>query len=144
MIRYEHTQRGTVVVVSLLVGAAFCLFLQALIPAPRFVLLVAAGVLVLGAFLFSSLTIQITDRALRWHFGPGLIHKQVSLSEIQEAEATRISFMYGWGIHLAPRGWLYNVSGFQAVAVRLKSGKGFLLGTDEPEQLCRAISLALS
>jgi hypothetical protein len=144
MIRYEHTQRGTVVVVSLLVGAAFCLFLQVLIRPPRFVLLVAAGVPVLSAFLFSSLTIQITDRALRWHFGPGLIQKQVSLSEIREVEATRIGFFCGWGIHLTPRGWLYNVSSFQAVAVRLKSGKGFLLGTDEPEQLCRAISLALS
>jgi len=104
MIRYEQTQRGTVVVASLLVGAAFCLFLQALIPGPRFVLVVAAGVPVLSAFLFSSLTIQITDRALRWHFGPGLIHKQVSLSEIQGAEATRTSFSCGWGIHLTPRG----------------------------------------
>jgi hypothetical protein len=144
MIRYEHTQRGTVVVVSLLVGAALCLFLQALMPAPRFVLLVAAGVLLLGTFLFSSLTIQITDRALRWHFGPGLIHKQVLLPEIQEAEATRINFMYGWGIHLTPRGWLYNVSGFQAVAVRLRSGKQFLLGTDEPDQLQTALRNAPS
>jgi hypothetical protein len=143
MIRYEHTQRGTVVVVFLLVGAAICLFLQALIPAPRFVLLVAAGILMLCAFLFSSLTIQITDRALRWHFGPGLIHKQVSLSEIQEAEPTRIKFIYGWGIHLTPRGWLYNVSGFRAVAVRLKSGKQILLGTDEPEKLRAAILRAL-
>ena len=144
MIRYEHTQRGTVVVASLLVGAAFCFSLQALIPAPRFVLLVAAGILMLCAFLFSSLTIQITDRALRWHFGPGLIHKQVSLSEIQEAEPTRIKFIYGWGIHLTPRGWPYNVSSFQAVAVRLKSGKGFLLGTDEPEQLLAALRHAIS
>lgn len=129
---------------SVLVGAAICLFLQALIPAPRVVLLVAAGGLGLCAFLFSSLTIQISDRALRWHFGPGLIHKEVLLSEIQEAEPARINFMYGWGIHLTPRGWLYNVSGFRAVAVRLKGGKRFLLGTDEPERLCEAISLALS
>ncbi len=48
------------------------------------------------------------------------------------------------GIHLTPEGWLYNVSGFRAVAVRLKSGKRFLLGTDEPERLCQAISRALS
>jgi hypothetical protein len=144
MVRYEHTQRGTVVVVSILVGAVICLFLQVLIPAPRIVLLVAAGGLGLCAILFSSLTIQISDRALRWHFGPGLIHKEVLLSEIQEAEPARIHFMYGWGIHLTPRGWLYNVSGFRAVAVRLKGGKRFLLGTDEPERLCEAISLALS
>ena len=62
MIRYEHTQRGTVVVVSLLVGAALCLFLQVLTPAPRFVLLVAAGVLVLGTFLFSSLMSPVSRR----------------------------------------------------------------------------------
>ncbi|MBI4572940.1 MAG: hypothetical protein HY713_06600 [candidate division NC10 bacterium] len=143
MIRYEHSQRGTVVVVSLLAGAGICPSLQALVPAPRLVLLMAAGALVVCALLFSSLTIQITDRALRWHFGPGLIRKQVSLSEVQEAEPSRIKFIYGWGIHLTPGGWLYNVSGFQAVAVRLKSGKRFLLGTDEPERLCQAISRAL-
>ena len=68
----------------------------------------------------------------------------MSLSEIQEAEATRSSFFCGWGIHLTPRGWLYNVSSFQAVAVRLKSGKGFLLGTDEPEQLLAALRHAIS
>jgi hypothetical protein len=30
------------------------------------------------------------------------------------------------------------------VAVRLKSGKGFLLGTDEPEQLLAALRHAIS
>ena len=144
MIRYEHTQRGTVVVVCFFVAAAVFLFLQALIPAPRFVLVVAAGVLVLGVFLFCSLTVRITDRALRWHFGPGLIHKQVPLSEIQGVQITRTRLLYGWGIHLTPKGWLYNVSGFQAVVVRLKSGKQFLLGTDEPERLQAALLHALS
>jgi hypothetical protein len=132
------------VVISILVGAALFLSLQVLVPEPRFAMFVVGGILALCAFLFSSLTIRVTDRALCWHFGPGLIRKEVPLSEIQEVEPTRTSFMCGWGIHLTPRGWLYNVSGFQAVTVRLKSGKGFLLGTDEPERLCHAISLALS
>ena len=144
MIRYEHTQRGTVVLVSLLVGAVFCLFLQTLIPAARFAPILVAGVLALSGFLFSSLTIQITHQALSWRFGPGLIHKQVLLSEIQEVEVVRTDFLWGWGIHLTLRGWLYNVSGFQAVAVKLKSGKGFLLGTDEPGKLQAAIQHTLS
>ena len=144
MVRYEHTQRATVVVISLLAGAAFLLFLQTLVPAPRFLVLPVTGILLFCAFLFSSLTIRITDRALCWHFGPGLIRKQVPLSEIEWAEPTRIRFVWGWGIHLTPRGWLYNVSGLGAVAVRLKGGKRFLLGTDEPARLCRALSLALS
>ena len=142
MVRYEHTQRGTVVVFSVLAGAAFLLFLQTLIPAPRFVVLALTGILTLCAFLFSSLTIRITDRALCWHFGPGLIHMQVLLSEIEKVEPTRIRVMWGWGIHRTPRGWLYNVSGFGAVEVRLKGGKRFLLGTDEPDRLSQALSLA--
>ena len=129
-------------VVSVLAGAAFLLFLQTLIPAPRFFVLALTGILTLCAFLFSSLTIRVTDRALCWHFGPGLIHMQVLLSEIEKAEPTRIRVVWGWGIHWTPRGWLYNVAGLGAVAVKLRTGKRFLLGTDEPERLCRALSLA--
>ncbi len=57
---------------------------------------------------------------------------------------TETTFLQGWGIHYTSRGWLYNVSGFRAVAVKLKSGKQFLLGTDEPAQLRAAIHHVLS
>ncbi len=144
MIRYEHTQRGTVLVISLLAAAALCLSFPAPPSAPRNLLLVVAGILALSAFLFSSLTIRVTDRELQWQFGPGLIHKQLPLSEIRGVAVVRTRLAWGWGIHFTPRGWLYNVSGFQAVSVTLKSGRNVLLGTDEPEQLETAIRLALS
>ena len=63
----------------------------------------------------------------------------LSLADIQQAEITTTKFIHGWGIHLTPQGWLYNVSGFKAVAFKLKNGKQFVLGTDEPEKLHEAI-----
>jgi len=42
-------------------------------------------------------------------------------------------------VHRTRRGWLYNVAGFDAVLVRLKDGKSFLVGTDEPRRLKAAL-----
>jgi hypothetical protein len=143
MIRYEHIQRGTVLLVTFLVAALFLLALGMLAPSVREVLFTVIGILAICGLLFSSLTIQITDRELRWQFGPGLIRKEVPLHEIESAEVIETTFLQGWGIHHTSRGWLYNISGFHAVAVRLKNGKQFLLGTDEPERLQKAIRHAL-
>jgi len=86
-------------------------------------------------WLFHSLTIAIGERELCWRFGPGLIHKRVALAEITAAEPVQTTFLQGWGIHLTRQGWLYNVSGREAVAITLRSGRRFLLGTNEPQLL---------
>lgn len=143
MTRYEHTQRGTVILVALLIGVAICSALVTLAPAPPFVVPMVFGVFVVCAYMFSSLTIQITGRTLCWYFGPGLFRKKILLSDIRGAEVARTRLIHGWGIHRTTRGWLYNVSGFDAVAVRLDAGKEILLGTDEPERLRAAILRAL-
>ena len=143
MIRYEHTQRGTVILAALLIAAAICSALATLAPAPPFVVPMVFGVFVVCAYMFSSLTIQITSRTLCWYFGPGLFRKKILLSDIRGVEVARTRLIHGWGIHRTTRGWLYNVSGFDAVAVRLDTGKEILLGTDEPERLRAAIVRAL-
>ena len=45
----------------------------------------------------------------------------------------------GWGIRLIPRGWIFNVSGFDAVEIQMKNGRRYRIGTDEPEALLAAI-----
>ncbi len=54
-------------------------------------------------------------------------------------EPLRIRWWYGWGIHLTPYRWLYNVSGLEAVAITLRNGRKFALGTDDPQDLVDAI-----
>jgi len=98
--------------------------------------------LALVAWLFHSLTIEITDRTLGWQFGPGWIRKSVPLAEIVYAAPVRTG--PSWGIHWSPRlGWLYNVSGWDAVLVTLRSGKKFALGTDEPQILAARLAEAI-
>jgi hypothetical protein len=128
---YRHTQRGTLILaVTLGMAMVFAVLAMTLLK-PMWI---APLILLVTAWLFRSLTIEITDSELRWRFGPGLIRKSVLLAEIVSAEPVRTG--PSWGIHWSPRtGWLYNVSGLDAVAVTLRGGKKFALGTDEPQVL---------
>ena len=130
---YQHTQRGTVILAVTLGMAALFIGLGLAIAVVR-PLCITAPILLASAWLCHSLTIEIAGGELRWRFGPGLIRKTVPLAEIISAEPVRTG--PSWGIHWSPRlGWLYNVSGWDAVLVTLRSGKKFALGTDEPQSL---------
>ncbi len=85
---------------------------------------------------------KIRDGDLRWRFGPRFICQQILLDEITAAERFRTNALEGWGIHPSRFGWLYSVSGFDAVAIKLKNGKSFCLGTDEPEHCSRTWDVA--
>jgi len=133
---YRHTQRGTLILTVTLGMAVVFAVLAMLMIKPLWGTTI---ILLAVAWLFSSLTVEITDRELRWRFGPGPIRKSVPLAEIVSAEPVRTGL--SWGIHWSPRlGWLYNVSGFDAVAVTLRSGKKFALGTDEPQALATRLA----
>ena len=138
---YKHTQIGTIVLA--LLGTAILLGVVSIFTIGSHPILVTVLIVLLAcAILFPSMTVEIGNDLLTWRFGPGTIHKTVQVTEVESVEAVRNHWLYGWGIHLTPHGWLYNVSGLSAVQVRLKSGKRFRLGTDEPEELVRAITSA--
>ncbi len=118
-------------------GASIVLIVVSLFTAKT--ALVGVPILILAGWLFYSLTIEISNGELRWHFGPGLIHKRVPLDQIVSAQPVRTSWIDGWGIHWGRFGWLYNVSGCDAVAITLRSGKRFALGTDEPTVLAERL-----
>jgi hypothetical protein len=142
MKKYRHTQFGSAIVVGLGAIGLAMLLTAAVLPHLAVYLLVGAAVLGLAVVLFSRLTIAIEEDTLRASFGPGLITKTVRLAEIASARPIPVLWWYGWGIHLTPHGWLYNVSGWQAVEITLRDGRRFSLGTDEPEDLLRAIQEA--
>jgi hypothetical protein len=138
---YQHTQRGTVILAVTLVMAALFIGLGLAIVAAKS-LWISTPILLACAWLFNSLTIEITERELRWRFGPGLIRKTVPLADIVSAEPVRTGL--SWGIHWSPRlGWLYNVSGWDAVLVTLRSGKKFALGTDEAQIVTARLAEAI-
>ena len=138
---YKHTQRGTLILAVLLGLSALFIGMGVAFVKP---LLFPVPILLVCAWLFHSLTIEIGEHELCWRFGPGLIHKKVPLGDIVSAEPVRTHFLEGWGIHLSRHGWLYNVSGFDAVAITLRGGKRFCLGTDEPRALAASLDACIS
>jgi hypothetical protein len=138
---YEHLQthsRGKMILIAMSIMSSVCIVLGATVSRPIFT---AVPFFIVAGWLFHSLTIEIADGELRWRFGPGLIHKHVSLNEVAEAQSVRTNVLEGWGIHLSRFGWLYNVSGFDAVAIKLKNGRSLCLGTDEPQALLAVLGL---
>ncbi len=65
------------------------------------------------------------------------------LAEIIGAIPTKTAPVSGWGIRITTRGWLYNVSGRNAVIVATSDGKQFLVGSDEAVALADAINGSL-
>lgn len=141
MKRYQHTQIGHVIIWSVL---AIILITSGGLIGHRPPPVIISIILLVCLVLFYRLKISIEDETLCASFGPGVIHKKVRLAEIVSCEPIRIRWWYGWGIHLTPRGWLYNVSGLDAVAITLRDGKKLALGTDDPHGLVTAIRAGIS
>jgi hypothetical protein len=135
---YRHTQRGTLILISCLAAAAVSIAASWLSghwpPA-----LIVLAVMIVMATLFSSLTVQVTDRELRWHFGPGLWTYRLPLDEIEDVAVVRNQWWNGWGIRMRPGFRLYNVSGLDAVELRLTSNDIRRIGTDDPLGLAAAL-----
>lgn len=140
---YEHRQSAVLMRASFAVGALVLLAVYATAPAGGGGVLVGLPLFVLLFIVFDGLTVRIAGGELRWAFGHlGWPRWRLRVADIAAVEPTRTTFWEGWGIRYTRRGWLYNVSGFEAVLIRKTDGKTFLLGTDEPGELAAAIERA--
>ncbi len=146
---YKHTQIGYLMLVVTLAVLGLFVWAQRMASAElpsadsgTNLLVTAVMVLILCVLAsFASLQVVVDEKHLRIKFGYGLYQKQFLLSDVVSAKTVKNHWYYGWGI----RGWLwpkmciYNVSGFDAVEIKLKNGKTYRIGTDEPKKLEHAI-----
>ncbi len=138
-VSYRHTQVGYLMIVVLGAGI-FGLATSVAWSNRPLVLLLPIAILGVCLLLFPTLTAVVGEARLRCFFGAGLIRREIPVSDIVEVSVVRNPWIYGWGLRLIPGGWLWNVSGFDAVELRLNNGKLFRIGTDEPEALREAIA----
>ena len=141
MIRYRHRQFGTLVV-SILGLAILLLALLLYFVEANPVGIVVLLILLLCLGLFWALTVEVTESDVLLMFGFGLIRKSFPTSSIANARAVRNRWYFGWGIRLLPKGWLYNVSGLDAVEIEMTDGSVHRIGTDQPSELLKAIAEA--
>jgi hypothetical protein len=102
----------------------------------------AIGLAVL-AWLFSSLTVQVTDHEFHWYFGPGIWRYWIALAEIENVRIVHNEWWNGFGIRIRPGLRIYNISGLAAVELRLKNGDIHRIGTDDVEGLSTALKSCL-
>jgi len=148
---YLHRQHATLLWLVMAGVVAFSIFMLLLAirsePAEMsetlvWILSAASVILIVTAWLFSSLSVEVADGEVRVRFGPGWPRRTIPVSDIHGASKVRNSWWYGWGIRYTPHGWLYNVQGLDAVELDLAGGRQFRIGTDEPRELARAVRLA--
>jgi hypothetical protein len=107
-------------------------------PGDQTILLRLLGVMfIMGMtlLLFFRLTVTVDEHYLRAVFGIGIVGKRILLTDIAEIRTVTNPWWYGWGIRKIPGGWLWNITGLEAVELKLKNGRMFRIGTDEPETL---------
>lgn len=115
-------------------------------PAPDLLVLVILVILGVGFplwFLVMRLETEVTPGLLRFRFFPLHIRwREVPAAEIAGADSVvyrPIRDYGGWGIRFGKDGRAYNVSGNRGVVIRLVSGRSFMLGSERPEELERAV-----
>lgn len=141
---YKHTQTGyLIIVVSLALVLLFGFILSTTDFEPIVFVIMLFSLLILISF--TTLKVMIDENDLRIKFGYGIFWKRFPLNEIVSARTVRNHWYYGWGIRLWlwPKMLIFNVSGLDAVEIKMKNGKIYRIGTDEPKQLERAILQAI-
>ncbi|MFH1681578.1 MAG: hypothetical protein ABIH26_13175 [Candidatus Eisenbacteria bacterium] len=139
---YHHTQTGWVGIVlapAILIASVIIWSLT-----PEFWVAAALGLAApIVLVLIHKQTVEIGDGFLSVRLGTGLIRKRFDLSEIRSVRASRVPWYAGWGVHQTHRGWVFSVAGFDAVEVATADGRRFLIGTDEPDELARALQRSI-
>ena len=139
---YRHSQQAFV---PLAIWIGFVVVVGILAPiqdlSPWIGVFVLAITLVM--LLFSRLTVTVTNESIVSAFGPGWPRHTENVADVLAAYEVRNSWIHGWGIRKIAGGWMYNVSGYDAVELDLASGKKFRIGTDEPTILAANIAMVI-
>ena len=142
MQKYKHTQIGYLLLTLYSIVVLFLGYFNIMTSFHPLTFIALIIVLViLGTF--SRLTVTVDDQMIKIQFGLRIIRKTFLLREIGAYRVVKNPWYYGWGIRFTPRGWLFNVSGFSAIELRMKNGKLYRIGTDEPNNLAKALNEVL-
>ena len=139
---YQRTQYANAVVMALLYYGwmPVVLILGFRAWTRTFPLLAGLFLLVSVFYLgFRSLMVSVTPAEVELAYSFGWPRKRIERTRISSAEPLRIPWWYGVGIRRTPKGWMWSIWGLDTVLLTLSDGRGFLIGTDDPEGLAAAL-----
>jgi hypothetical protein len=89
----------------------------------------------IALFWFMQLKTEIDQDEIRIHFFP-FVKKRIFWRDIKRAEILDYGFVGGWGIRLGTKyGTVYNTSGRTGLAIELKNGRKFCIGTQKGSEM---------
>ncbi len=89
----------------------------------------------IGLFLSFKLKTTVDKTGIHVHFYP-ILKRSVSWVDIKSIAVLNYGFVSGWGIRYWTRyGTVYNIKGKMGLAIELKNGVKFLIGTQKHEEL---------
>lgn len=145
--QYRHRQESYVATVILVAALAVLAVVMLVSDDDTDVTGVVSAIVALLALLsvvFGRLTVTVDHRAVSAKFGWGWPARRIDLTDVVSVRTVRNRWYHGWGIRWISGGSMYNVAGYDAVELRLHSGRLFRIGTDEPSALESAITAALA
>lgn len=154
MNQYKHTQIGYLMLVVTLAVLVFFVWIYTMalneVPAvdsgPNLAVSAVMFFVIFILLSFAKLNVSIDEKYLKVKFGYGIFKKSFLVDEIVSAKIVKNKWYYGWGVRLWfwPRMFIYNVSGFDAVEIKMTNGKIYRIGTNQPQQLELEISKRLN
>lgn len=142
---YRHAQVGLLGFALMMIFAIGWLAVATgmMIAAKRSAFMLVPGIVtMIFAFAFRALTVEINGERVSVSFCGGLIRRRIALADIRQAQAVRNTWLHGWGIKMIKGGWMFNISGLDAVELDLANGSKFRIGTDQPKRLVAALRSA--
>ena len=116
----------------------YLIWIASTIDSSWFVWLWSTFTILLGA-LFWCLEVKVGTDGIFLSYSFGLINKKIQRQQILQVEVVRNSWWYGLGIRLTPHGWMWNISGLDAIKLTYQDGNEFRIGTNQPQELYQAL-----
>ena len=140
----KFTQFGTVSVTIMLPLFLFfsgLLIKNGLANSPDFYIhLVLAILFLICLLVFYKLTIIVDDKFVTFKLGIGLVRKSYKISDLKSCRPVTNSALNGIGIRMLPNGWLYNVTGIEAIELQFHNKNSIVrIGTNKPDEISQLI-----
>jgi len=103
---------------------------------------VGLSVLMLVCLLtFYRIVIEVDENYITFKLGIGLFKKTYQINDLTSCSSVRCSFISGFGIRKIANGWLYNVSGLDAIELKFNDRKDIIrIGTNKSDEIASLVS----
>jgi len=90
---------------------------------------------------FYKIVIEVGENQISFKLGIGLLKRTYQINDLTSCTPVRCSLMSGFGIRRIANGWLYNISGLDAIELRFEDKRNIIrIGTNKSDEIASLVS----